>query len=607
MGRTFTLALQNKTNGFLQVASMSRHFLGFHGATDLPNSGEEWVAPQWLADQHLPAYRALMVDGGAEAVMCSCNTLRVGPGDGAAGGIPACVHPLLYDILRARWNSSALVQADNEAIFPMFQDHHYYATLQDAVVGALRAGVAAVDSGGGGQIVAALGHALGNGSVTEAQVDAMVARQMLMRLRVGEFDTDTPANPFRLPYDEAMLDGPEHRALAREAVVKSAALLRNAAPPGGGGARALLPLAAAPASIAVVGPWADAGNTRGGYGCTTPDYLGNYAASVSSVSTILAAVREEYGAASNVTFAPGSLPYAPISPTGIAEAAALARASELTILALGLGCGVETEGVDRPDLYLPAAQDALLAAVSAAARAGGGALLLVTVSANVIDLDEALADAWLQLFIPGEEAGRGLLDLVAGRASPSGRLPLTLYANEYLRVAGPTADFNMVSAATGVGRTYRFADRVPAGLIKKPFGFGLSYTAFRYSGLVVGGFTPGAALVNVSFLVQNVGAFSPAREVVQAYVAVPGVAGLATPVLQLRAFAVVALAAGAPPTPVTLALPFPAAFLTTAEDGSAGVTGGAYGVHVGGGQPIPGGGPSNFLSGEVTLPPQQAA
>jgi beta-glucosidase len=261
MGRTFTLALQNRTNGFLQVASMSRHFLGFHGATDLPNSGEEWVSPQWLADQHLPAYRALMVDGGAEAVMCSCNTLRVGPGDGAAGGIPACVHPLLYDILRTRWNSTALVQADNEAIFPMWQSHHYYKSLQEAVVGALQAGVAAVDSGGGGEIVAALGHALGNGSVSLAQVDAMVERQMLMRLRVGEFDTENAANPFRLPYDEAQLDGPAHRALAREAVVKSATLLRNAAPPGS--ARALLPLSAPPTSIAVIGPWADAGNTRG--------------------------------------------------------------------------------------------------------------------------------------------------------------------------------------------------------------------------------------------------------------------------------------------------------------------------------------------------------
>ena len=603
MGRAFTLALQNESAGFMQVASMSRHFLGFHGATDLPNSGEEWVTPQWLADQHLPAYRALMVDGNAEAVMCSCNTMRVGPGEGPGGGIPACVHPLLFDILRNRWNSSALVQADNEAIFPMWQDHHYFHSLQDAVVGALNAGVYAVDSGGGAEIVAALGAALGNGTITMAQVDAMVQRQFEMRLRVGEFDTDNPQNPFRGPYDAAQLDGAAHRALAREAVQKSATLLRNEAPPPGG--KRLLPLAASPpASIAVVGPWADAGSTRGDYGCVTPSYFGNYAATTSATSTILAALREEYGAASNVTYALGTNPYAASSPTGIADAAALAGAAQLTVLALGLGCDIESEGRDRPSLYLPAPQDALLAAVSAAVRRGGGALLLVTVSANVIDLDAALADAWLQLFITGEETGHGFVDVVAGRVAPSGRLPLTGYANEYLDVAGPTADFNMVSLTTGVGRTYRFADRIPAGMVKLPFGYGLSYSTFAYGGLAVGAYAPGANAINVSFTVANEGAFSPAREVAQLYLRPPSVAGLITPTLQLRGFTVVTLAAGDAPTLVTLSLPFPAAFATTREDGSSAVTGGDYAVFVGGGQPVPGGSPNgNVLQGAVTLPP----
>jgi beta-glucosidase len=607
MGRTFTLALQNDTNGFIQVASMSRHFLGFHGATDLPNSGEEWVSPQWLADQHLPAYRSLMVDGNAEAVMCSCNTLRVGPGDGSAGGIPACVHPLLYDVLRNRWNSSALVQADNEAIFPMWQDHHYFKTLEDAVVGALKAGVYAVDSGGGAAIVAALSDALGNGTVSMAQVDAMVQRQFEMRLRVGEFDTDNPRNPFRGPHDAAQLDGPAHRALAREAVQKGATLLRNEAPPGAAGGRRLLPLAAAPpATIAVIGPWADAGSTRGDYGCYTPSYFGNYAATTSVTSTILAALREEFGASANISYALGADPYDAASPTGIADAAALAGASQLTVLVLGLGCGIEAEGRDRPFLYLPAVQDALLAAVSGAVRRGGGALLLVTVSANVIDLDAALADAWVQLFLPGEEAGHGFVDVAVGRVSPSGRLPLTGYANEYLDVAGPTADFNMVSATTGVGRTYRFADRIPAGLVKLPFGFGLSYSSFQYGALAVA-YAPGASAVNVTFTVANVGSFSPAREVVQLYIRVPSVPGLVTPTLQLRSFTAVTLSAGDAPTQVSLPLPFPGAFTTTLVDGSYMVTGGSYAVFVGGGQPVPSGSPNgNVLMGSVTLPPMTA-
>ena len=150
MAVTYTRTLQNRSadHPFMQTASMARHYLGFHGASDLPNAGEEWVSPQWLADMHLPSYEgefvgkfvpptlasqthpaalgsflfsssfpsAQMVEGQAEGIMCSCNTLRVGPGDGSAGGIPACVHPLLYEILRERWNSSALVQMDNEAL-----------------------------------------------------------------------------------------------------------------------------------------------------------------------------------------------------------------------------------------------------------------------------------------------------------------------------------------------------------------------------------------------------------------------------------------------------------------------------------------------------------
>ena len=259
MGVAATQELQSRTSqGFLQVASMTRHFLGYHGATDLPRSGEEWVSPQWLVEQHLPAYQALMVEGAAEAVMCSCNTMRVGPGDGSAGGIPACVHPLYYHILRNVWNSSAVVQADNEAIFPMWQDHHYYPNLEQAMAGFLAAGGVAVDSGGGVDIIAALTAALADGSVKAAQIDAAVERTFLTRMRLGEFDFFNSAMPFR-DYDESRIDGQQHRALAREAAAKTLVLLRNE--------NATLPLVGAslPKRIAVIGPWGNATDRLGNY------------------------------------------------------------------------------------------------------------------------------------------------------------------------------------------------------------------------------------------------------------------------------------------------------------------------------------------------------
>ena len=414
-----------------------------------------------------------------------------------------------------------------------------------------------------------------------------------MRFRVGEFDTHNNANPYARVWNESLIDGPEHRALAREAVTKTAALLKNA--------DGFLPLSpsSAPTQVAVIGPWAACEDTSGSYGCNNC-YLGNYATHTSVVSNILDALTEDIGHSSNITFAQGSLPYSESSPPGITDAAALAAASDLTILVLGLGCQIETEGQDRPYLTLPPVQDQLLAAVGLAKRPGAR-LLLITVSANVIDLDASNADAWLQAFIPGEEAGHGLMDLIFGRASPSARLPLTLYANEYIAVSGPTADFNMISQSTGVGRTYRFADKIPRGLIKMQFGFGLSFSAFTYAGLAATVLSNNS--VSVSVTVSNTGAFSPAREVVQLYVSVPSVAGLVTPLRALRGFQIATLVAGSPQT-LSFLLAYPDAFMTTQLDGSRGVTGGAYAIAVSGHQEddANGASQSNVVKTTVTLP-----
>ena len=490
------------------------------------------------------------------------------------------------------------VQGDNEAILPMISDHHYYKTLEEAVVGALSAGVIAVDSGANSDIIAALASAIQDGTATIDQLDAAVSRQFEMRFKVGEFDSNNTDNPFRLEYDESQIDGAAHRALAREAVVKSLILLKNR--------NQTLPLSASnpPSSIAVIGPWANVNDTRGDYGCYN-SMAGNYATQTSVVSTISDAITEAVGTKSTVTYALGSNAYTLSSPTGIAEAAFLASNSDVTVLVLGLGCSIEAEGIDRPNLYLPSVQDELYASVSLAVqnrRASGqaGVLILVTVSANIADVNEDGADAWIQLMIPGEEAGHGLIDVVFGSASPSGRLPLTSYSNDYLNVCGPIADFNMIANSTGVGRTYRFAEYIPEGLIKHKFGFGLSYSSFTYSGLQLVELSDGS--INVTFTVANVGSFSPAREVVQVYVQVPPVDGLITPTIQLRGFAVVSLVSGAEPTSMTIQLPYPKAFATTMKNGTSIVTGGNYKIFVSGHQPNDdeGGMQSNVLEGAVS-------
>lgn len=607
-GVAITTALQNRSTDhpFIQLSSVTRHYLGYHGTTDLPNGGEEWINVQWLADQQLPIYKAHIMEGEAEGVMCSINTLRVGDGDGSVGGIPACVHPLLYDILYNQWNSTTFVQTDNDSLYAMYAQHNYYPNLTESVINTIRMGAVAIDSGMGTDIIQAVYTGLSTNALTVQDIDNFVKRTFLMRFKLGEFDSNNPINPYNSNnvYNVSKLDGPEHRQLAREAATKTTVLLRN----GIDNDHTLLPLSlqSPPPNIAIIGPWGACSDLDGSYGCNMC-FGGNYNAKTSYVSSILSAMNEVVGNVSNVTYALGTNPYTYSSPTGIEEAVNVAAASNVAIVVLGLGCQYETESIDRPDLYLPNVQDELLSSISLGVNRSRTQIILVTVSAGIIDIDEALIDAWLQFFIPGEEAGHALTDILFGTVSPSARLPLTGYSNEYLQICGPVADFNMVSLSGNIGRTYRFANYIPSEMIKLYFGYGLSYSTFTYSNLNLQYLTNPVSMVNVTVTVTNNGPYTLAREIVQVYVRVPTVTNVLTPLHNLQSFTVIAITEGSNnAVQVTLSLPYPNAFLTTLTDGSRIVTGGLYTVFVSGHQPNDNRGTllhSNVLNSTITLPP----
>lgn len=460
-------------------------------------------------------------------------------------------------------------------------------------------------------------QALGDGLLAEDQLNAAVGRGMLTRFRLGEFDTGNgnSANPFAGPYDESQLDSAAHRALAREAAAKSTVLLRNV------GGR--LPLIASPASIAVIGPFADCSDRTPGYG-GNQGYLHSYNGQPSSVNTIFAAIAAAYPA-SNVTLTQGTEQTTWVSPTGIADAVAAAQAADLTVLCLGLGARIEAEGLDRYNLSLPFVQAALLDAIAAVVPSSR--IVLVLVSAGGIDLDYGAADAVLQAWYGGEEAGGGIADVMTGTVNPSGRLPLTFYTNAYLPTVNSIADFNLISGPNNTGRTYRY---YTGPNIAYRFGYGLSYTTFNYSGLTAA-LSPDNTTVTVQATVSNTGSMA-GREVVQLYVTVPPAAGVFTPAFNLQGFAVVQLDAAAAaaaaaetvkePSPaqvevsrvvrissrgssatVTFQLPVAAAFLTTFPDGSRNVTGGAYTIAVSGHLPNDPAGVSNTVQTDITLPP----
>ena len=441
-------------------------------------------------------------------------------------------------------------------------------------------------------LLGAVGDLLASNVLDAALFDERLRPPLLMRFRTGEFDVGAnPAYPYAAPLDAGALDGAEHRALARAAVAASVVVLENR-----GGA---LPLALpAGATLAVVGPFADC-QSRGvndrdvdsPLECT---YEHSYGGMSGAVSTILGAAREE-GASKgwNVLHAQGSNMHTALA-NGTAAAAAAAAAADATVLVLGLGMLFEVESVDRSTLRLPAVQEALLAAVAAATK---GPLILCVVSAGMVDTNFSAAAAVAQVFYPGAETGHGVWDVLVGRVSPSARLPVTAYKEEYLAALHDSiANFSLVSS-TGVGKTYRYADDGSA-FVNYWFGYGLSYGAFTYSGLEVDllpppgpGAPPGAPFARVRASVANTGRAAGA-EVAQVYVRVPRDANASAAVggapIPQRALAAFSKTAPLPPGGGAVALEWElplSAFETATASGARVVTGGQYTIVVSGHAP----------------------
>ena len=384
------------------------------------------------------------------------------------------------------------------------------------------------------------------------------------------------------------------------------------------GAPPALPLASLPPKVAVIGPFADCSDPTGDYGCHQKEwpnlscsYGHSYSGKTSVVSTVLSAARAEAaagGGATTVQYAVGSGIDAPAGAGGLAAAANLTAWADLTVLVVGLGC-YEAEGRDRANLTLSAAQAALVAAVAAAAPPSAR-LVVAVASAGGVDLVAPRADGLLQIFYNGEETGSGLWDVLLGRVSPSARMPETVYAWQYLGLVAPEINFNMVTL--GVGRTYRFFNNSAAvaksggaqdTYIRYRFGYGLSYCSFAYSALTL---APNASDGSVAVGV-DVAAVAPSgracTEVTQVYLTLPPQPGLVTPIYSLVAFAATPLPA-APAAPTRLAFVVKKEdLLTTREDGSRVLTGGAYTFAVGGHLPddAQGAAQSNTVVGTVDL------
>jgi len=258
------------------------------------------------------------------------------------------------------------------------------------------------------------------------------------------------------------------------------------------------------------------------------------------------------------------------------EAVAAAKDADVVVAVVGITSELEGEemqvteegflGGDRTSLNLPKPEEELLQAVSAT----GKPLVVVLMNGSALSVNwakehaNAIVDAWYS----GEEGGAAVAETLSGKNNPAGRLPVTFYKG--------VEQLPLFEDYTMKGRTYRYFEGTPL----YPFGYGLSYTTFQYTGLTVTDSVQAGDPVSADVTVTNNGS-RDGDEVVQLYLTFPDVKG--APLKALRAFQRVHLEAGAAQK-VHFELKDRDLSMVT-EAGEPIIAEGSYSVHVGGGQP----------------------
>lgn len=517
------------------VVATGKHFVGYGASEGGLNWAPMHVGPRELHDVYLHPFEAAVREGGLSAVMNAYNELD---------GVPcAASHDLLTELLRTAWGFDGCVVSDYFAVRQLAAYHRLVDGGPEAAAAALTAGVdvelPSTDCYGD-----PLREALDRGLLSESVVDVAVRRVLATKFALGLFEQ---------PYVDAdavasVGENASERALARTIADKSLVLLKN---------DGVLPLADDARTIAVIGPNADdLRNLLGDYSYPAhaesltemlrsggnvfsiglPERL-EFDDPLPDAPTILDALTARLG--ERVRFARGCDVNSE-SSEGFDEAVALAAAADVAVLVLGDKAGLTDdctsgESRDRASLDLPGVQEEFARAVIET----GTPVVLVLVtgrpcgSAWLHERSSAVLLAWL----PGQEGADAVADALTGVSSPGGKLPIT-----FPRSVGqiPTYYAHKVSG----GRSHWKGDYVdtPASPLY-PFGHGLSYTTFALLDASAESATVGwhdAIVVRVR--VQNTGERA-GDEVVQLYVRDP-VATVTRPVLELKSFARLSLAAG---------------------------------------------------------------
>ncbi len=489
-----------------KIMACAKHFAAYGAAEGGRDYNTVDMSERRLRETYLVPFKAAK-DAGVGSFMTAFDDLN---------GIPSTANPfLLRQILRKEWKFDGLVVSDYTSVKELI-NHGLAADDSQAAMYALNAGT---DMEMVSKTYVQNGEALvKSGKVSIAVIDDAVRNVLRAKFRLGLFD-----RPFVDPSLEGKtLKKPEYMQAAQTAAARSFVLLKND--------RDTLPISKSLKNIAVIGSLAD----------DKPNTLDWWAGDgkFEDSITVLEGIRKKVGTATNVRFEKGCESVCD-SDKDFAKAVEAANASEFTVIVVGEIRDISGEAASRSNIDLPGRQLDLVKAIHATGKPyvvvlkNGRPLTINWIAEN----SPAILETWHS----GTMGGPAVADVLFGDVNPGGKLPVT-----FPRSVG---QIPLYYAHKSTGRplepdnryTSKYLDVANTPLY--PFGFGLSYTQFRISGLKIGKSVISASdSVNVSVEIENTGK-RDGDDVVQLYIR--DVASSVTrPVRELKGFERVTLRAG---------------------------------------------------------------
>ncbi|MBL0735699.1 glycoside hydrolase family 3 C-terminal domain-containing protein [Flavobacterium sp. GN10] len=504
----------NKLGDLNSVMACVKHFAAYGAGVGGRDYNSVDMSERMLWETYLPPFKAAL-DAGAATFMNSFNDIN---------GIPATGNAHLQrDILKGKWNFQGFVVSDWGSIGEMVA-HGYSKDLKEAAYSAITAGSDMdMESNAYRKNLAEL---VKEGRVSIDLVDDAVRRILRKKFELGLFD-----DPYRYSDEkraEKALNNPEHRKAALEVAEKSIVLLKNE--------NQTLPISKNVKTIAFIGPMVkEYKENMGFWSVELPEVDYN-----KWIVSQWDGLQNKVGKNTKLLYAKGC-EIEGTNKDGFAEAVATAKQADVVILSIGERRDMSGEAKSRSDLHLPGVQEDLVKAIQAT---GKPVVVLINAGRPLVfnwtaDNVPAIVYTWWL----GTEAGNAIANVLFGDYNPSGKLPMTfprevgqvpIYYNHF-STGRPAKDEN----STNYVSAYIDLKNSP----KYPFGYGLSYTTFDYSGLKLSSTKiKSNETIKVSFQLKNTGKVA-GEEVAQLYLK-DKFGSVVRPVLELKDFQKVKLNAG---------------------------------------------------------------